>query len=873
MNIMNKITAKSLRKNKTRTIVTIIGVILSTAMITAVTTFISSMQAYILNYTVESEGDWHGVVQNVDSSDYQQLRKDKELKDVVAVKSDGFAYLPESRNEYKPYLHVLEIQEQAFAHLPIRLLEGRLPQNGNEVVISEHIYTNGGVEYKIGDTLTLELGQRVFEDGTAILDQAGYSTPEEGEPEKLDITKERTFTVVGICKRTSFQLEGYSSPGYTLFTKLNMEDVQEKDILSVYYKTKHPRDIYTLMERIRKEYKGAICKENEELLLYMGISNNNSFNRVLYSLGTILISLIMVGSISLIYNSFAISVSERKKQFGLLSSIGATGKQRMNSVTYESFVIAGIGIPIGVISGIAGIGITLYLLKDALNSFLAYESSVSLSLAVSVPAIIVAVIVALITILLSVYIPARRSRKVSAMDAIRQTSDIKLAARQVKTSKLVRKLFGMEGDLALKNFKRNRGRYRTTVISLFVSVVLFVAASSFASYLKGSVTDVYEDMEYDIVYNINSYENDQEVDSSKEKVYQDILALDGIQKGSIIDSVSVTANLPRDYVEDEYYNTRMEQGEVSEDGEVSTLVSIQSVDHATFMEYIDKLGLSEEEFTNPKSPTGILIDRQHYYNHDEQRYLNKNILKDKTVRSLPITYDVDENQQGTMDIAIGAYADIAPYGVEDYAAGSFLLMIVDEQGKEAYAKIEDSEWMSAMYFSAKNPKQAEESIRKLLIEAKLPTANLFNLAESLQANRNIIMVISVFSYGFIVLISLITIANVFNTISTNVNLRRREFAMLKSVGMTQHGFNKMLNFECAFYGLKALIYGLPASVGITYLIYQSVNRGVEMPFRLPVTSMVISSFSVFLVVFVSMLYSMSKIRNENILDALKSETN
>ena len=221
MNIMNKITAKSLRKNKTRTIVTIIGVILSTAMITAVTTFISSMQAYILNYTVESEGDWHGVVQNVDSSDYQQLRKDKELKDVVAVKSDGFAYLPESRNEYKPYLHVLEIQEQAFAHLPIRLLEGRLPQNGNEVVISEHIYTNGGVEYKIGDTLTLELGQRVFEDGTAILDQAGYSTPEEGEPEKLDITKERTFTVVGICKRTSFQLEGYSSPGYTLFTKLN----------------------------------------------------------------------------------------------------------------------------------------------------------------------------------------------------------------------------------------------------------------------------------------------------------------------------------------------------------------------------------------------------------------------------------------------------------------------------------------------------------------------------------------------------------------------------------------------------------------------------------------------------------------------------
>ena len=871
MNIMNKITLKSLRKNRTRTIVTIIGVILSAAMITAVTTFISSMQAYMLNFTVEREGDWHGVIQNAALSDYQQLQSEKDLEDVVMVKSGGFAYLPESKNEYKPYLRVLEVQEQAFAHLPIRLMEGRLPQNENEVVVSDHINTNGGVEYKIGDTLILQLGQRVFEDGTPILENAEYSLPEDGNPEKLEVTEERTFTVVGICKRTNYQLEEYTNPGYSVFTKLNMGDVQGKNPISIYFKAKHPKDIYQIMERISNVRGGIKYSYNSELLRYMGISNNSGFNAVLYSLAAILISLIIAGSVSLIYNSFAISVSERKKQFGLLSSVGATGKQRMNTVICESLMIAVIGIPIGVLSGIAGIGVTFYVLREPLHSIFSYESSsAELSLAVSAPAIVAAVIISLVTILLSVYVPARRSRRVSAMDAIRQTSDIKLSAKQVKTRKIIRKLFGMEGDLALKNFKRNRKRYRTTVISLFISIVLFVAASSFAMYLKDSVTDVYEETEYDITYTI--YDKDPDIESNRRKAYQDILALDGIKQGSMVDKLYGTVELTKDFVENDYYNRMKEQNNLMEDGKVPITVSICSVDHAAFTDYVNKLGLSIEQFTNPKSPAGILIDKQHYYSTTEQKYQNKNVFKDKTIQSLPITFSMKEDKEETINVSIGAFADTAPFGVDNSSQGNFLTLIIDEQSREAYADMED-QWQYNMYFSAKDPGQAVENIKEILVKAKMPSTNLYNLAEALQTNRNVIMVISVFSYGFIVLISLITIANVFNTISTNVNLRRREFAMLKSVGMTQHGFNKMLNFECIFYGLKALLYGLPVSVGITYLIYKSVNRGVEMPFYLPVPSMVISSLSVFLVVFVSMLYSMSKIRNENILDALKSETN
>lgn len=875
MNVMNRITLKSLLKNRTRTIVTIIGVILSAAMITAVTTLIASLQAYTVNYTIYTEGDWHAVFENVTLNDYQSLLQEEELKDLVAIRADGYANLQGGKNLYKPYLRILEMQEEAFEHMPIRLIEGRLPQNENEVVLSEHILSNGGVEYRIGDTLTLAVGQRLLEDGTVLTDRDAFYLTEDGIPEEaLVTTKERNFTVVGICKRTSYSLEGFSSPGYTIFTTINMDQLTDADKMSVYFQAKKPKDIFSLTEKIANEYGFKQISYNSEYLRYMGISNDNSFNRVLYSLGTILIGLIMIGSITLIYNSFAISVSERRKQFGLLSSVGATAKQRMNSVFFESLVIAGIGIPIGIGSGIAGIGITLYLLRAQFVSLFGGNHQVELVLTVSIPSIIIAVIVALITILISAYIPARRSKKVSAMEAIRQTEDIKLKARQVKTLKLTRKLIGMEGDLALKNFKRNRRRYRSTVISLFISVVLFIAASSFAMYLKDSVVNVYENTDYDLSIYFNDSTVIQELDDKVGDVLEEILALEDIKQGSVARAMYAYTCLTKEQVEENYYKQRIELEQRTDGENLEAWVSIYSVDEKTFTTYVEELGLDPKDYSNPEAPAGIMIDKQHYYDSIEQRYINSNLLREGSLESISLFQYDEEQPQKFMDIAVGAFAETAPFGVMDYTTSGSLILVINDQIREtAFSHLEDKWYGLNMFFASDNPNKSEEDIKNIFYEADMQSIHIYNQAEALQANRNIILIISVFSYGFIVLISLITIANVFNTISTNVNLRRREFAMLKSVGMTQKGFNKMLNFECVFYGLKALLYGIPVAIGVTYLIYRSVNNGVEMGFYLPTSSIVISVLSVFLVVFISMMYSMSKIRNENILDALKSEIN
>lgn len=870
MNIMNKVTLKGLLKNKTRTIVTIIGVILSTSMITAVTTFVSSLQNYVINFTIADEGDWHGAFYGIDEKDYSSIKDNDKIEEVALTRNVGYAMLEGSTNKYKPYLKILEIDEQALDILPIKMVEGRLPNNKYEVLVSDHTYTNGGVKYSVGDELSLDTGDRVLEDGRIITNNELYIDENQEIIESLDIKDSRTYTVVGISKRLSYEFEPYSDPGYAIITKIDMDDI-ESTKFNAYLKVKSPGSVMSLVEKLAHDYGIDKFGYNTELLRYMGISNDNSFNKVLYSLGSILVALIMVGSISLIYNSFSISLSERVKQFGLLSSVGATAKQRRNSVLFESLIIAVIGIPIGVLAGILGIGTTLYLLRSQLTSFLPSDYSITLTLSVSVASVISAVLIALITILVSASIPARRSKKISAMDAIRQTTDIKLTSKKVKTSKLARKLFGLEGDLALKNLKRNRRRYRSTVISLFISVVLFVSASAFGTYLKDSVTNVYEDVDYDLYYYSYQYHNDKKKEAIDKDVYQDILALEGIKEGSVIKAMNESTKLGKEYINEVHYNNMIEYEGINDGEGLNVMVDIYSVDHDSYLEYLDRLEIEEDQISNSDKASAIIIDNQHFYNSIEKRYNNIKLLKDESLDSLVLEYTEGDDQTKEIEIEISAFADTAPFGVNDYTYNNGLMLIIDDsQLHTSFPELSNRWYGEMMYFSAKDPIKSGDDIKEILSDEGMPI-NIFNIAEELQSTRNIITIITVFSYGFVILISLITIANVFNTISTNVNLRRREFAMLKSVGMTNRSFNIMLNFECIFYGLKALLYGLPVSIAVTYLIYRGVDNGVDMPFYLPSNSILISILSVFIVVFISMIYSMSKIRKDNILDGLKNE--
>lgn len=898
MNVFNKVTLQSLKKNKTRTIVTIIGIILSAAMICAVTTFASSFMNYAKENTIYSDGNWHGYERDTDFQTYKDIWNTGKLEEAVYLQQLGYAYAEGCENEFKPYIYVLGAGKDVEEVLPIHITSGKYPTSSTEILLPEHLYTNGGVKYNLGDTITLELGQRMLDGYPMSQDSPCYIYEQGNEVfngEVLDVKETRTYKVVGFYERLSWRIETFEAPGYTALT-LSDKETYTPYKYDVYFRMENPKDTFDFMKEMK-----LTGDYNSDLLMYSGTFAVNAFTTMLYSLAAIVIGLIMFGSVALIYNAFSISVSERTKQFGLLSSIGATKKQLKRMVFFEALSVSVIGIPIGVIAGVGGIGVTLMLLGDKFKSM---GFGVDMKLSVSPAAIIIAVIVALITVLISAWIPSKRATKVSAVEAIRQNLDVK-NTKPVKTSKLTYKLFGLPGMLANKHYKRNKKKYRTTVLSLFMSIVLFVSASAFTDYLMETVGVGFGSVGYDLSMHASGNAFDK---ITPEELLNRMKAAKSVTGGAYSQERNVYSEISTEYLTDEGVEfLDRNQGQGKDKSVRNAYIYITFVDDATFRALLEDNGLNEKKYMDPKNPLAIAVDGATMFNLYTQKYetttfFNKDefslvIQKEKDIPGyycsgeitnetgktvVRYSKDPESDVEGDKDIFfsleegyiytpinVGNVIYEKPFFVRDSNGMRFIYPFsLAEQVFEDFDAINNS-----YYYMLTSDSHAESytAVETILKDNGFNTKNIQNIAEMEESERNIVTIIRVFSYGFIVLISLIAAANVFNTISTNISLRRREFAMLKSVGMAQKDFNKMMNFECLLYGSRALLYGLPVSCGVTYLIYLAIMEGYEARFHLPWTAIGIAVLSVFLVVFITMMYSMSKIKKDNPIDALKNE--
>lgn len=872
MNVLNRVTWNTLKKNRTRTIVTIIGVILSAAMITAVTTFVSTMQDYMIRSGIAQDGEWHLRFNNLRPEDILVIQEEKSVKTYSYLYGLGYAALKNGQNPDKPYLYIQAGDAASFDMRAIHLLEGRLPQNPNELLVPEHLSTNGGIGYALGDTITLDIGDRVDVNGEVLgqFHSLSYSAGQE----TLQVRETRVYTVVGICERPNY--EPYPAPGYTALT-LSAEEIPAGASLDLALTVHSPRRAVAVGRELLGRLSSGVELKVSDLLDYMGYGDNNAFNAVLYNMAGILIVLIMVGSISLIYNAFAISVSERSKLFGMLSSVGASSRQIRNSVFFEAGIISLIGLPLGILSGVAGIGVTLALLRGVISSsFLRADNAVDFHMAVYPAALVVAGVVGFVTILISAWLPARRAARMSAIDAMRQTKDVQIKARTVRTPRFMRRLLGMESDLALKNFRRNRRRYRATVFSLFISVVLFISASAFSHNMKEGTNIMYGDYNYDITYNTRVMDpQDEKLQSFLSAVKQ----LDHVTEYSYMQSLSGDISLSAEGINPEVLDRLSTHGT---DGQqiVDLYYNAFALNSESFDRYARSLGLDPADYRDPAHPRAILLaasriadDAGVYHLYPLFTSNPGELLLKGAARGEGDSADgeADKVPEAQVTITVGKIAEDAPLGLEKYSPLDAFNLILSPECFAAFDHFSDvGRGGIAFFFQSSHAEQLDTDLTTAIKKAGL-TGSVTNIQSIMQMNRNLLLIVDVFSYGFIVLISLISVANVFNTISTNVSLRRREFAMLKSVGMTPGGFNRMINFECVFYGLKALLFGLPVSAGVCWLISQAMGQGLELGFRPPWNAFILAVAAVFLVVFVTMMYAMSKVRRENIVDALKNE--
>lgn len=904
MNILHRVTLQTLKKNRVRTAVTVVGIVLSAAMITAVTVFADSLRHYAVDDCIYTEGNWHGAALGEKYGTYGKIESRNEVEQSAFFQQLGYAKAEGCQNEFKPYLYVLGAGENAGELLSFHITEGRFPKSANEILLPNHLYENGGVEHSIGDRLTLALGRRVLGEDILTQDSPCYITTNgksEWNGEELRTDETRVYTVCGFYERLGNSVENYTAPGYTAFTLADGKP-SNKYRYDIYFRLKHSDNIYGFMRE-----NGLNGKTNGDLLRVSGVIRNDNFSSMLTGLCAIVIALIMFGAIALIYNAFSISVSERTRQFGMLSSVGATRRQLRRAVFFEAFAVSAAGIPAGILAGIGGIWVTLLAVGDKFRS--AGFGHVKLRLYVSPVSVIAAAAVSLVTVLISAWVPSKRASKISAVDAIRQTSDISAKDKAGKTPKLTYRIFGLPGVLASKYYRRSKKKYRATVLSLFMSIVLFVSVSAFGSYLTDAAEVSFGGIGYDLECFIEGNDFGSITPDELLRRIKSEKTVNGAEYS--VDHFIEKAIFGEDCLTEMGKSFFTDPDQPADSG--GLVFSTQDVravfvNDDAFRSLLKEYGLSEEEYMNASKPLGIALDGISRYDGQSGRYVVDGFFREDG-------FEID--CRGKKEIP-GYYF----YGVSDDGAGNTVytyvkqytelkdgqtLELTESQAVETYRLrvgktiseipnfvsnndfyitviyplrcagaafpdfTEDTDHGYNFVVQAENHAECRTALKQLFDANGFDGNSIIDYAERTESEKSMITILRVFSYGFVVLISLIATANVFNTITTNIALRRREFAMLKSVGMTGGGFDRMMIYECLLYGSRSLIFGIPVSFIVTFLIYLSVSNGVETAFRLPWGAVGIAALSVFLVVFASMMYAVRKVKKDNPIDALKNE--
>lgn len=878
MNILRSFTIKSMKMHRKWTAVTVIGVILSSAMLSGLMTFTASTIDLMKRDEIDSSGKWTACFRNAPVSDRTKWAEASEDNETALTKEVGYALLDGSTNTGKPYVYITQYDRNAFDMFSVKLTSGRLPDNDQEIVLPEKIMVNGGLSFKVGDRIKLSNGIRMYPDNTEVSKGSYYADSyyvDDGNGGSTDLGPEeffpaaaKTYTVVGFIE-TSI-LEDSWDAGYYCFTGFShgvASGTEKADIFL--WNEKLPFNYYAAVRSEASDmgYASSSVEFNDGYLRYCGIQPAGARQDLMFILVAVIVLIILVASVSLIYNAFQISVSERLRHLGLLSSAGATRRQKRYHVYFEGLIVGLIGIPTGILCGILGITCTFKLIESALISVAAWKE-MKLHVNISLPAILITVCLSVLTIFVSVLIPAIRASRITPIDAIRQSKEIKMTPRSVRTPRFLRKLYGFEGELALKNFRRNRRKYRATIVSLVISLVLFLTVSAYVQFGFTYAYSSTDTVNYDISFSTYGIS-----DAEREKLSDEIRALPETTK--IADCVFNMMVLKDGAAR------QTDMYKAINPGTTETYLFVLSYDDISFREYAESLGLNPDDYMDPLHPKAIVINHSVSYDYNTQKKLIGNLLTLSEGETLNTILCSDSNAEDikpsdpVTPITVGKITESIPLG-SDYYSSPYARIILPESVMQSIALTympDLSKYAKpTSYIVSSDDKVLEDKIRDMTKTLPDNQYFIYNVTAEHEQSDKTVFLISVFVYGFITLISLICIANIFNTITTNVSLRRKEFAMLRSVGMTDASFGRMIRFECIFYGLKALVLGIPVSIAISYYIYKQQMYAFSYEFSLPWKSYAAAIFLVFLIVFATMSYSMSRIRKENIIDTLKMDS-
>lgn len=934
MNLMKTLTLKNSKLNRKRTIVTIVGIILATALLSALVTLVSSFQYSMIEYQKQKGGDFHVKFSNVKMSELSEFKNNRNIESTFETMGMGFAKLDGCKNEDKPYAYVMATDEAGFDKGCFNLIEGRMAKNEDEIVIPRHLKTNGRIDIKVGDEITLDIGKRYDSNTESVISE---NIAYEHEAETLTDTVTKRYKVVGIMERPGYGMEDYSAAGYTFVTYSDelaaidngtKSEASEADTtLTVYsrYTQKALRnkdavtaDIIGVDEKLfakannssvemSAEESDRFLKEMENakydiyingfLISYECVFPIDGTFKALFTVAAVVALIIILTSVYCIKNSFNISITEKIRQYGMLASVGATRRQIKSSVKTEAAMLGVVGIPVGTMSGILA---SLILVK-VVNALSAGWLNFALSFHTSLPALILAVILSIATIYFSATGSARRAAKVTPLEAIRNTKEIKIKSAKLKTPAIIGRIWGIGGVISYKNIKRNNKKYRTTVTSIVICSVTFIVISYFMSMAFSVVGMSYASADYNIGINM-SYKKDIHIDIEKlSKLVSGIEGVDDYLVGAGYDFDVRKPKYTKEY--GEYCRQVYDNSE-----DVSQMFLITVLDDKSYDKYASDAGIKNA------AAGAILVNKGTFdvYNENSLKYVKKEmeLYKYKAGDTIECGYNVyddassdDNTAEGdtesstednsgyvdeetinngvrkTLDVTIAGVTDKVPIGYKGY---SNTLLFMNQKGFESLwgdgkngNEIKPGYASYSAYVVAENADEYQDTFEKETEgnpEYSQISFYVSNLDKQMRDEKSLFTLLGVFAYGLIVVIALIGITNIINTLSTGMELRSREFATLRSIGMTDKQFVGMVRLESVFISVKALVIGVPLGILISYLLCVMMNRMDDaIIYEPPYKAIILCIVVVIMLIYAIMKLSMTKLRHNNIIETIKNE--
>lgn len=856
MNIANKLTYRHLKENKGRTVVTTLGICVSVAMITAVFVAMASFLNLFGEIGKISSGNWDACYYHLSQSQIEQVEKDSRISKVgLKYGSENKSFQIKNPTSYKRGTAEMIIGDKSYFEMVLTgNFDGKVPANENEVAVEkDFLDKNGMKDAKVGDKIVLTQGQRQLDDGSYVTG-SNFNKDEKFVPSG----DEKEYTITAILHTNP------ATKNSSVWRGISEDEIKSGDICAYITLAKQNSSAYSTIEDIQNDYKIDVYQANEDVLASYLSGRQDGFLVTMLPIVLVVLILIVIASVMLIYNAFGMSLSERVRYLGMLASVGATKSQKRKSIYFEGAILGAIGIPVGILAGILGIGITLKLVGHKIIStgMIAGVNDSNMQMKTVVPAwaIIGIILVSIFTIFISAFIPARKASKITPIDAIRQRQEIKVKPKKLKAPKYIKKIFGYEGELAYKNLKRNGKKSRLITVSIALSIVLFISCNYFCGmFIQASGYE--KNIPYQI-YTVISLEHKKDLEDALDKMQNvDKYYVDMVNSNY---SLGKKGNLKDTDIKNlSHYNSSY--AKLFENGSVT--MAIHYIDDSEFNKLCQNNDIDYNSFYGKNVKCLLLNNLTH--KQDTSKVFNNSIIGQHIAERDEFVNEGDE----PLDFEVGGLVkydknslpcSFVPANVVGVFVPYSQYVNIIEKG------LEPNDVKLAMCIETDEHKEVAENLTTLLNENDFGGNYVLDNVDALETMNTVIFIIQVFVYGFITLISLITIANIINTISANIALRRKEFAMLKSVGTTPKGFSKMVSLESVFYALKAVIFGVPISVLISVALNKMLGES-SIPYHFDIKLYLSVIIVVFVLILITMIYSVRKLKSDNIIEALKED--